>query len=162
MHTSSKNYIHSVHSDAQKRAPVLRALNLLRDMNTTKRQRIDLESIDYSYLYKTMRSLFPCKNDCASKSDLEEALVELKTFGINSKKELKLFLKRHRKWLLAVDKEPMDLMHQRIYREDIGDEEFLDAMRRQYWFCYPALIRNALEKEFGEKYDEFARKRDEI
>ena len=108
-----------------------------------------------------MRSLFPRKNDCASEAALQEVLPELKAFKINSKKELRLFLKRNRSWLLAIDKEPMDLLHQRIYREDIGDKEFFDSIRRQYWFCYPALIRNALEREFGEEYEQYSKKRDE-
>ena len=131
-------------------------------MNFNRRKTIDLEGYDYSYLYKIMTKLFPRKNDCASTEDLKELLPELKAFGFKSKKGLRLFLKRNRKWLLKIDKEPMDLLHQRIYREDIGDKEFFDSMRKQYWFCYPALIRNALEKEFGEKYEKYSRKRDEI
>ena len=131
-------------------------------MHSNRRKSIDLENYDYSYLYKVMCKLFPRKNDCASKKDLEELLPELSAFGFNSKKDLRLFLKRNRKWLLKIDKEPMDLLHQKIYREDIGDKEFIDAIRRQYWFCYPALIRNALEKEFGEEYEKYSRKRDEI
>jgi len=109
-----------------------------------------------------MRSLFPNKNDCASKEDLVEVLHELKVFNIITKKQLRLFLKRNRKWLLIVDQEPLDQLHRRIYREDIGDEKFLDAIRRQYWFCYPALIRNALEKECGESYGKYSSKRDKI
>ena len=131
-------------------------------MNISQRQKIDQEGYGYLYLYKQMLSLFPRRNDCSSKEDLEEVLPELKAFGINSKKDLRLFLKRNRKWLIMVDKEPMDLLHQKIYREDIGDRDFLDSMRRQYWFCYPALVRNALEKEFGKEYEEYSKKRDEI
>ena len=131
-------------------------------MHINRRVAIDAEEFDLHYLQKTMRSLFPKKNDCAGKPDLEEALVELKQFGIATKKQLRLFLKKHRRWLLNIDKGPMDLVHQRLYREDLGDKEFLDAMRRQYWFCYPALIRNAMEVEFGEEYEQFASKRDEI
>jgi len=131
-------------------------------MNISQRQKIDQEEYGYLYLYKQMSSLFPRRNDCASKEDLEEVLPELKAFGINSKKDLSLFLKRNRKWLIMIDKEPMDLLHQKIYREGIGDREFLDSMRRQYWFCYPALVRNALEKEFGKEYEKYSKKRDEI
>ncbi len=56
----------------------------------------------------------------------------------------------------------MDIIHQRIFREELGNEEYLDAIRRQYWYCYPALIRNALEVEFGEKYEAFSNERDAI
>jgi hypothetical protein len=52
-------------------------------------------------------------------------------------------------------------MQERIYREDLGDEGFNDCMRRQYWFCYPAFIRNAMEVEFGDAYEKFANDRDQ-
>lgn len=132
------------------------------NIHINKRLIIEQEEFDLQHLHKTMKSLFPKRNDCASMNQLEDVFLELKQFGINTKKQLRLFLKKYRRWLLIIDKEPLDLMHQRIYREDLGDEEFLDAMRRQYWFCYPALIRNAMEREFGEKYEKFARERDEI
>ena len=127
-----------------------------------KRLKIDNEEFDLVYLQKIMRSLFPKKHDCASNSDLAEVLQELKLFGIKNKMQVRLFLKKYRRWLIAIDKEPLDIMHQRLYREDLGEEEFNDCMRRQYWFCYPALIRNAMEVEFGEKYEEFANERDNI
>ena len=127
-----------------------------------KRQKIDKEEFDLEYLHKVMRSLFPKRNDCASRDDLEEVFQELKLFEIKNKKQVRLFLKKYRRWLITIDKEPMDATHQRIYREDLGDEEFYDCMRRQYWFCYPAFIRNAMEVEFGEKYDKFSSERDKI
>ena len=128
----------------------------------SKRQILDLEEFDFSYLYKSMRSLFPRNNDCASKEDLVEVFHELKTFNIITKKQLRLFLKRNRRWLLIVDQEPLDQIHRQIYREDLGDEKFSDAIRRQYWFCYPALIRNALKRECGESYEKYSNKRDKI
>ena len=130
-------------------------------MYLNKRKLIEQEVFDLTFLQKLMRSLFPKKNDCASISDLEEAAKELKKFDIVTKKQLRLSLKKHRKWLIKVDKEPIDSLHQRIYRKDIGDVAFLDAIRRQYWFCYPAFIRNAMEVEFGEKYEVFANARDQ-
>ena len=130
--------------------------------NIKKRQQIDNEEFDLDYLHRVMRSLFPKRNDCASRSDLEEAYQELKQFGIRNKKQVRLFLKKYRKQLLAIDKEPMDAIHRRLYREDLGDEEFNDCMRRQYWFCYPAFIRNAMEMEFGDNYEKFASERDKM
>ena len=35
-------------------------------------------------------------------------------------------------------------------------------MRRNYWFAYPAILRLALELEFGEEYDKYANERDSI
>jgi len=131
-------------------------------MYSSKRKIIEQETFDLVHLQKTMRSLFPKKNDCASKSDLEEVANELNQFNVITKKQLRLFLKKYRRWLIKIDKEPMGATHQRLYRKIIGDDAFLDAMRRQYWFCYPALIRNAMEVEFGEEYEQFANERDQI
>lgn len=109
-----------------------------------------------------MRNLFPKKNDCAPLKDLEEVIGELKRFSITTKLQVRLFLKRYRRQLLDIDKSPLDTCHQRIFREDLGDEEYLDAIRRQYWFCYPALIRIAMEIEFGDEYQQFSNERDGI
>ena len=95
-------------------------------------------------------------------ADLEEVVGELNKFSITTKLQLRLFLKKHRRQLVEIDKEPLDACHQRLYREDLGDEEYLDAIRRQYWFCYPALVRTAMEIEFGDEYEKFANERDGI
>jgi hypothetical protein len=130
--------------------------------HTNKREQIDHEEFFVNDLQKLMTNLFPKKNDCAPISDLEEVLQELKEFDIRNKKQIRIFLKKYRKWLIEVDQEPMDSMHQRLYSKEIGDEEFNDSMRRQYWFCYPAFIRNAMEVEFGDKYEKYSNERDEI
>ena len=127
-----------------------------------RRKEIDQEEFDIIYLQKVMNSLFPRRNDNASKGDLEEALEELKEFSILTKLQVRLFLKRYRRKLLQIDKEPLDSCHQKLYREDIGDKEYLDAIRRQYWFSYPALIRIAMEIEFGDRYENYANERDGI
>lgn len=128
----------------------------------SRRKEIDKEECDLAYLYKVMRSLFPKRNDCASLKDLAEVVSELKYFSLTTKLQVRLFLKKHRRQLLDIDKEPLDKCHQNLYREDLGDEEYLDAIRRQYWFCYPALIRTALKIEFGDVYYLFASERDGI
>ena len=127
-----------------------------------RRREIDQEEFDIAYLQKMMRSLFPRKNDNASKEDAEEVLKELKQFSILSKLQVRLFLKKYRSKLLQIDKEPLDYCHQKLYREDLGDQAYLDATRRQYWFSYPALIRIAMEIEFGDKYENYANARDRI
>ena len=127
-----------------------------------QRKVIEQEEFDLKYLQKMMRNLFPKRNDCASLEDLEEVLGELKQFSITTKLQVRLFLKKHRRHLLEIDKAPLDTCHQRLYREEVGDEEYLDALRRQYWFCYPGLIRTAMEIEFGDKYEQFSNERDAI
>jgi hypothetical protein len=127
-----------------------------------KRKAIDQEEFDLKYLQKVMRTLFPKRNDCASMQDLEEVVGELKHFSSVTKLQVRLFLKKYRRQLLDIDKSPLDSCHQRIYREDLGDEQFLDAMRRQYWFCYPAIIRIAMEINFGDEYEKYSNERDGI
>lgn len=131
-------------------------------MHTNKRKLIELEQFDVVHLNNLMRKLFPKNNDCASLIELIEVQGELDYFGIVNKKQLRLFLKKYRRWLLDIDNEPMDLLNQRIYREELGDKDFYDTVRRHYWFCYPALIRNAMGEEFGKAYEEYSAKRDEI
>jgi hypothetical protein len=127
-----------------------------------RRKMIDQEAADLIYLQKVMRSLFSKRNDCASLNELKEVVGELNLFSIKTKLQTRLFLKKHRRQLLEIDKEPLDEINQRIYRENMGDDEYNDSLRRQYWFCYPALVRTALEIEFGEEYEKFANERDGI
>ncbi len=117
---------------------------------------IKTETYDVTYLYEQMKLIFPEKNDCASLDDLEETLSELKHFGIKSKQDVLTFLEKHKDWLIEVDQEEMDERHHKLYREELGDEVYFDSINNRYWFCYPAFIRNALEKEFGDKYEKFA------
>jgi len=60
-----------------------------------------------------MRSLFPKKNDCASLTDLEEVIGELMHFPFVTKLQVRLFLKKHRRQLVDIDKEPLDACHQK-------------------------------------------------
>jgi hypothetical protein len=131
-------------------------------MKPNRRSEIDAEEFDLKYLQKMMRNLFPKKNDCCPLSELAEVVGELKTFSIRTKLQVRLFLKKHRRVLLEVEAAPLDKINQRIYREDMGDTEYLDRVRRQYWYCYPGLVRTAMEVEFGQTYEDFARKRDAI
>ncbi|MGN6151725.1 MAG: hypothetical protein ACTHOH_06890 [Lysobacteraceae bacterium] len=57
---------------------------------------------------------------------------------------------RHRRALLAEDRARLAPREQRLYAEMFGSAFVRDAVRRQYWFAYPALVRNALAREFGE------------
>lgn len=118
------------------------------------------EDFDIKYLYEQMKQIFPEENDCSSLSDFEETIGELKLFGIKTKKDLVAFLLKHKDWLIGVDQEEMDERHYKLYKEELGDEVYFDSINKGYWFCYPAFIRNALEKEFGDAYEKFANVRD--
>jgi hypothetical protein len=98
-----------------------------------------------------MRSIFPRRNDYAQDMALYEELVtELGHFGIITQGDLKCLMTKHRRALLADDRSPLTAWEQRHFSEMFGAAFVQDALRRQYWFAYPALVRNALESEFGE------------
>ncbi|KGI78780.1 hypothetical protein [Oleiagrimonas soli] len=110
---------------------------------------MDRETFDLAYLHKTMRELFPKRSDCASMDDLAEMMGELHAFSITTRLQLRLFLKKHPRELIEIGREPPDAGHQRMYRESMGDENYLGAIRQPYGFYYPGLIRIAMEIEFG-------------
>ncbi|MDP9918953.1 hypothetical protein J2W24_004622 [Variovorax boronicumulans] len=116
-----------------------------------------LESLTPALLQSLMRKIFPKKNDYGEAS-FEELLPELAQFNIKTRGQFVALMTHYRKRLLRLDTEPLDAWHERYYRSELGDQFVSDALRRQYWFAYPALIRIALELKFGEKavaYDHF-------
>ena len=109
-----------------------------------------------------MRSLFPKRNDYTAEEELEEVVAELFLFGIKTKKEIRLLLKKYRRYILNGEKEHLDAVHKKIFREMYGDEEYMDCIRRNYWFAYPGIVRQIMEEEFGDKYEIFSNERDGI
>jgi hypothetical protein len=132
-------------------------------MKKHSRKTIDQKTLDEALVYKNLRSLLPKVNDYAkSESNYTEELNELFDFNIKTNKDLRLLLKKHRKQLIMIDRSPMDTYHKNMYRQEMGSEIFNDHMRRNYWFAYPALLRIAMELEFGKTYEDYANKRDHI
>lgn len=98
-----------------------------------------------------MRSLFPKRNDYVTDpAPFEELLPELHAFDIRTHGDLRRLMARHRRALLAEDRSRLTQREQHLYAEIFGSAFVRDAVRRQYWFAYPALVRNALEREYGE------------
>jgi hypothetical protein len=58
---------------------------------------------------------------------------------------------KHRRRLLCIDRGPLEPWEERLFAEDRGEAFVKDALRRQYWFAYPGLVRIAAELEFGEE-----------
>ncbi len=117
--------------------------------------------LDENKVYAVLKSLLPEKNDF-SKSDYKEELEELIFFNIRTVNDLRALIKKHLKRLIEIDEEPIDPYHQKLWAEELGEEAVQDRLRNKYWFAYPGLLRIALELEFGEKYIEFANKRDSL
>lgn len=99
----------------------------------------------------TVAKIFPKRNDYVSDLALfEELLPELARLGITARGQLKRLLTKHRRSLLTDDRSRLSAIEQKYYCEWFGTEQTKTAVRRQYWFGYPAFVRNALESEFGE------------
>ena len=115
------------------------------------RRKVLLQPLTAELVRKVMRSVFLRRNDYVADMKLfKEVLSELSRFRITHRGDLKRLMTRHRRALLADDRSPLAAWERRHFSEMFGAEFVRDATRRQYWFAYPALIRNALESEFGE------------
>lgn len=115
------------------------------------RQRIAATPLDGALIHRIARRILPRRNDYMADPALFDALLpELQQLGITTRGRLERLLTRHRRALLTDDRSRLAPHEIRIYIEMYGDLDVRDALRRQYWFAYPALIRNALEREFGE------------
>ncbi len=99
-------------------------------------------------IHKVMRGLFPRRNDYGDAS-FEELVPELARFGVRTVGGFERLMKKHRKQLLEIDHSPMDEWHLKYYATEFG-ADVKDALRRHYWFAYPALVRTAAELEWGE------------
>lgn len=99
-------------------------------------------------ILKVMRNLFPKRNSYGDAS-YEELVGELERLGLRTIGEFERLMKRHRRRLLEIDREPLDKWHVSYFSYVYGDTEVKDALRRQYWFSYPALVRTAAELEWG-------------
>lgn len=106
------------------------------------------ESLTPALLRSSMRKIFPKKNDYGEAS-FEELLPELAKFGIKTRGRFAALMTHYRKRLRRIDGERLDAWHERYYRSELGDQFVSDALRRKYWFAYPALVRIALELKFG-------------
>ena len=112
-------------------------------------------------VYATLKRFFPEKNDDFACNYADE-LGELTEFGINTEAQLVDLLQRRADQVIEIDQSPMDVYHERSYAEELGAKFVAKRLREGFWFAYPALLRIALELEFGEAYQSYAQKRDGI
>ncbi len=125
-------------------------------MNESKYDKLTSENV-----YSTLKEFFPKRNDFYS-SDYSEEVEELIFFGIRSLSDLRSLLEKHSKEVLEIDASPMDEWHQKFYIRESPGEPIRQRIEEGYWFAFPALLRIALELEFGEEYIEYANKRDGV
>jgi len=121
------------------------------------RTRAMLQPLSGQSIHEVMGRIFPKRNDYVDDPALfEDLLSELARFGINDRGSLKRLLTKHRKALLADDRSRLAPWEVREFGGMFGVDFVRDATRRQYWFAYPALVRNALEREFGDTASSWA------
>jgi hypothetical protein len=112
-------------------------------------------------VHKALSRYFPAKND-DFQSDYVEELAELRDFGIGTEEQLDELLRRRAEEIMEIDRSPMSESDIRMHSEDSGEEFVANRLREGFWFSYPALLRIALELEFGKAYEEYADKRDRV
>ncbi len=112
-------------------------------------------------VHRTLKQFFPSKND-DFESDYTEELTELHDFGINTKEQLVDMLQRRADAVMEIDRSPMNDAEIQMHSDDFGKEYVENRLREGFWFAYPALLRIALELEFGKSYEEYANRRDGI
>lgn len=112
-------------------------------------------------VHRTLKRFFPAKNDDFP-CDYAEELAELHDFGITTEAAFRDLLQRRLKEVMEIDRSPMDECEIRMHSDAVGEESVAKRLREGFWFSYPALLRIALELEFGKSYEEYANKRDRI
>lgn len=112
------------------------------------RAQLAKQALSAHHIARTMGKLFPRRNDYGQ-SGYEEVLAELAERGITTLGTFSRLMKAHRRLLLVMDRHPLAPWEIHLKHESFPDPSVRDALRRQYWFAYPALIRIALELQFG-------------
>ncbi len=113
------------------------------------RQVRESQSLTAALVHKIAASLLPKRNDYGI-NNYDELVDELAQFGITSRGAFSRLMKRHRRELLNIDRDWLEPWEVKFFSEEFGEAFVKDAIRRQYWFALPAMIRNALELEYGD------------
>ncbi len=112
-------------------------------------------------IYEVLCTVLPAQNNYA-KCNYKEELQELLEFGIKTKDAFLSLMLKHKQVLLEEDSEVLDETEIPLLTAEYGKEFMADKIKNNYWYAYPALLRNALLLEFGDTYEKFADKRDGI
>jgi hypothetical protein len=125
------------------------------------RQQLLRQPLTEAALARELHRLLPRRNNyCAV--NYPELLEELRHFGVKNRRALRGLVLRNIREAVRIDREPLDTINARIYRKEFGDERFLFLQRRQIFFGWEGLVRVILELEFGDRYREFADRRDHV
>jgi hypothetical protein len=104
-------------------------------------------------IHQIMARTFPKRNDYGT-GDFEELMPELARVGIRTSGSFQSLMTGVRRQVLRVDRDPLAPWEIRHMSESFGEAFVKDAVRRQYWFAFPGLVRVAMEMRFGEPPEE--------
>lgn len=120
-----------------------------------------MSKLNSTIIYDVLKKYIPKQNDYF-KCDYTEELEELLHFEINTSDKFENLIKKHIVQILDIDKEQLDDYHIKFYKQEFGETFVDNCLKNNFWFAYPALLRIALELEFGEAYQKYADLRDSI
>jgi len=112
-------------------------------------------------VHDVLKRFFPARNDDFA-CDYAEELQELLDFQIRTEEQFVDLLRRRAVEVMEIDRSPMDDYQVRLHAQDLGEDYVAKRLREGFWFSYPALLRMALELEFGDTYRDYAEKRDGV
>ncbi len=118
--------------------------------------------IDNNNIYGVLKNILPERNNfyACSYGEEYEDLIE---FGIDTTEKLTDLLSKHLSAIMAEDSSvEVDEATYDYFCEEMGKSVIEERIENGYWYSWPALLRLALEEEFGEKYIEYAFERDGI
>lgn len=80
-------------------------------------------------------------------------MPDLARVGIQTCGDFRAMMTRVRRQLLKIDRDRLAPWEIRYMSESFGEAFVKDAVRRQYWFAFPGLVRVAIDVRFGEQAD---------
>lgn len=118
--------------------------------------------LTYNDIFPVLKEQLPERNNfvpCNYKEELEELIF----FGINTTDALEELIKKHLEQLLKIDASvELDEMTYDFFCDEMGKSVIDERVENGYWYSYPALLRLALGLEFGDEYEKYAAKRDNL
>src|SRR6185436_9529874 len=100
-------------------------------------------------VHEALKQFFPAKNDDYA-CGYEEELQELNDFGITTEDQLLDLLQKRADEVIEIDRSPMSEGDIQMHSDADGAEVVGNKLREGFWFSYPALLRIALELEYGD------------
>lgn len=116
---------------------------------TRARARLDDSAISPEVIRNVVLSLFGRRHDYGDGS-VSELVSELNRFGITTRKQFRLLMKKHRR-VIREDEERKMPRPETLYLAKEFGWGGVDVHANKSWFAIPGLVRQALELEYGEE-----------